>query len=544
MALAHGRTHQPGKLILRYMSPKDSSVWPRILRSAILACTLGAATSSVHADQATPAATPPRTYDFSAALSASESYVDNSEGLAGGSRSDFVTSLGFDAHYYERSRRTVFSANYSFGADFYANGSQATQIRNNLLALGSIEAIPEHLVLTASAFASPVIVSNLGIATAGNRVVANGYQNSFGFSVGPVLRFRFGDFATSETSGLYGSTFFSRPAGSTPVVIIPGVPGPEDTISRSAFQQFSSGEYFERLQWTATGVFSETKRKQGLLSEKAGIGALRYALSHEVALLGTVGYDAISDTIPLKPNVSGLVALGGVAVTLGANFSFELQGGRKYNNTSFIGDLRYNLSPKTAVVGSLTDTVTTPEGQLLASLTNLTVTPNGTLTSSSDLLGDGTPASLATFGLQSPGSFGFDQNISRYQTGTLSFLEDFERNHVAFSFFASRRTILSGVFVGPPVTNSWGGSLNLARDISPRTVGTIGTSYTIDEELGGRAESFRIDGQVSYSLSRQMGVYLRADYLDRNSSSSLSALSPFAGSLTDYQITIGVSRTL
>ena len=234
MALAYGRIHQSGKLILRYVSPKDRVAWPHFLRAAGLtsaACALIAATSfPTHAEPTAPPAAPTRAYDFSAAVSASESYVDNSAGLSGGSRSDFVSSIGFNASFHERSRLTVFSANYSFGADFYANGTQATQIRNNLLALGSIEAIPEHLVITASAFASPVIVSNLGIVTAGNRVVANGYQNSFGFSVGPDLRFRLGDFATSETSAAYGSTFFSRPAGSTPVVIIPGIPGPEDSI--------------------------------------------------------------------------------------------------------------------------------------------------------------------------------------------------------------------------------------------------------------------------------------------------------------------------
>jgi hypothetical protein len=42
-----------------------------------------------------------------------------------------------------------------------------------------------------------------------------------------------------------------------------------------------------------------------------------------------------------------------------------------------------------------------------------------------------------------------------------------------------------------------------------------------------------------------MNVFFSANYLDRQSSASLTALSPqFTGSLSDYQIMVGISRTL
>jgi hypothetical protein len=153
-------------------------------------------------------------------------------------------------------------------------------------------------------------------------------------------------------------------------------------------------------------------------------------------------------------------------------------------------------------------------------------------------------ASLSEFSPQSLGSLSFDQNISRYQTASISFLEDFERNHADFTVFGTRRTILSGIFIGPPRTDAWGARLSLAHDFTPVMQGTVGVSYSVNDELGGTARSLNLNAQLSYIMTREMRAYFRGDYLDRQSSASLNALSPLTGSLSDYRITIGFSRTL
>jgi len=231
-------------------------------------------------------------------------------------------------------------------------------------------------------------------------------------------------------------------------------------------------------------------------------------------------------------------------LTFGERFSLQVEAGRKYNDFSFTGSLRYNLTPRSSIVGSAVDTVSTPEGQLLDSLTNLTATPNGTLTSTQSLLGDGTPSSLAGFDPLAIGNLSFDQDIARYQTISLSFLEDLDRNHASVTVYATRRTILSGVFLGPPTTNSWGTHINYSRNLTPLLLGNVGGSYQVDQELGGTARTFQADAGLSYAASRDMQFYFQANYLDRQSSAALRALSPFTGSLSDYRITIGVSRNL
>ena len=47
-------------------------------------------------------------------------------------------------------------------------------------------------------------------------------------------------------------------------------------------------------------------------SEKAGVGTLRYAITREIAILGTGGYDALSNSTPLTRNLSGPVGMGGI----------------------------------------------------------------------------------------------------------------------------------------------------------------------------------------------------------------------------------------
>jgi len=292
------------------------------------------------------------------------------------------------------------------------------------------------------------------------------------------------------------------------------------------------------------GAFSELDRKQGLLSEKAGLGNFRYAFTHSFSLLATVGYDAVTNTVPLTRNITGLVALGGFALTFGQDFFLQIEAGRKYNDASYLGSLRYNINPTASLVGSVNDAVSTPEGQLLNNLLKLTTDANGNLTTTDNVLGNGGVASLSDFNPQSLGSLSFDQNISRYQTATISFLEDFERDHADFTVFGTRRTILNGIFLGPPRTDAWGARLSLAHDFTPLMQGTVGTSYSVNDELGGTARSLNINAQLGYIMTREMRAYIRGDYLDRQSSASLNALSPLTGSLTDYRITIGFSRTL
>lgn len=483
-------------------------------------------------------------FEFNAGINLSETYTTNGAGYSGNqNHDDWITQGGITLGMHEHSRRVSVDANYTGQVYYYARDTQPTQFTNDLQALANVIAIPDYVNIIGRAFAQPVVLSNSGFATANGIVGPDGYRNSYGYSIGPEVTFRLGDFATSDLLATYGGAYFTNPAGVSGPSVIPGVSGPEDVVMRNVNWTLQSGPDFSRLQWTAVGSFSETDRRQGLLSQKTGLGTLRYAITREISLLGTGGYDAISNTTPLFRDVSGPVGMGGIAVTL-EDFSFEFQVGQKYNSTSYQGALRWDIGPSSVLTGTATDGISTPEGQLLSNLSGLTASLNGTLTTGSNIYSNGSPSSLGAFSAQSLGSLSFNQNIARYQRLTLGYSQDFERDHANVTLFADRVTQLNGVFLGPPETNSWGGQVSFSHNISRLTTGTLGAGYTTYEELGGQSRTYNVSGQIDYSLAPETSIYFRAIYLNRDSSRSLQALSPFTGSLDDVRLTLGLSHQL
>ena len=483
-------------------------------------------------------------FRFSARVHADESYSTNPGGSSAGARSDWLTYAGIDLNMNQHSARVSLDAHYNGTVALYAGDTQRTQFYNDLQAAGTVIVIPDYVNFNASAFAQPVVISNIGFLGANNGVASNGYRNGYGFSAGPDITFRLGDFASSLTRATYGASYFSNPAGTGGFTGIPGVLGPQNTSMRSFSERLTSGTDFSRLNWTAVAMMQEMDRPQGLFSEKAALGHFQFAITREISLLGTGGYDWIHNTIPLNRDLSGVVGMGGLALTLGEDFLLQFEIGQKYNDISYQGQLRWNIGPTAVITGEATDTITTPEGQLLDSLTTLVSTSSGGLASSSALYANGTAATLSSFNAQPAGSLTYNQNISRYQRVSLAYSQDFPRDHATIRAYATRQTVLDRVFVGLPVNNSYGLTANFGHDLTRLLTATVGGGYTNYEEFGGHANVYNVNGGLNYTLSPDTNVRFRMDYLTRESNRTLQNLSPFTGSLDDLRITIGISHQL
>jgi uncharacterized protein (PEP-CTERM system associated) len=482
-------------------------------------------------------------FQLTAALNLSETYTTNSYGASTTPGSDWLTLAGLNLGLNEHSARVSLDATYSGQVNYYAKGSQSTQYFNDLQAIGNVIAIPDYLNIIGRAFAQPVVVSNVGPVTASG-ASANGYRNSYGYDVGPDVTFHLGSFADSDTNASYGAAYFTNLAGASSFPGIPGIPGPQNTTQRSVSEKLTSGTDFSRLNWSLVGMLNETDRPQGLFAERTGIATLRYAISPEIALLGTGGYDAISNRTALTRDVSGPVGMGGVELTYGEDFSLQVQAGQKYNDFSFLGSLRWNMSTSASLSASATDTITTPEGNTLDNLSNLTASANGRLTSSANIYSSGLASSLGSFSAQPLGSLSYNQAISRIQRVDLTFADDFGREHLNVTAFGMRLTQLSGVFFGPAVTNDEGVQATLSHELTRQLSASIGGGYINFEELGGNVGTYMVNGQLSYSASPDTRFYIRTDYLNRNSSATLQALSPLTRGSDDLRITIGLTHTL
>jgi uncharacterized protein (PEP-CTERM system associated) len=481
------------------------------------------------------------TFQWAANASLSESYTTNSAGLGGQSQPDYLTTLGFSGNAHEHTRSLSFDANYNFLGDFYANGTVPTQLSNYLQAMGSAQIIPDYLNFNLRAFAQPVDTSGLGTLTAGNREIPGAYSNSYGYYASPDLTFRFGDFASSETLPSYSQAFFSAPNGTTAANTIPGLRGPEDTTMRSVTENITSGPDFGRFRWTLVGLLSETNNANSLLTEKNGTANVQYAIDYEWSLIFTGGYDFIGNSIPLIENVSAPFALAGFGLKMGTDFTFQIEAGERYNKFSLTSDLQYSITPTSHISASVNDYIQTPEGQLINSLGTFTGLSSGSPNTVQNIITNGTNPSLGSINAQYPGN-ALDQQLSRYQTGTVAWAEQLERNSITFSLFGTRRTYLTSGFIGPETGFSWGSNLLFSRSFTPLLNGSLAITYNNDQELGGFGKTITAYGTLNYALSRTTSLSLQSSYLTRSSSQSLQALSPLTGDASDFMITLGITH--
>ena len=314
-----------------------------------------------------------------------ETYTSNVSGVGTSAttsvQDDFITSLGVSLGLHDHTLRFDGDLNLRVLGDHYASNSSYDHIYSYLNGLATLTLVPEHLIVRGSAFATPLLINNLGPIGAGGRPVAagsnSGLRDTYGYSIGPVLAFRLGDFATSETSLTQSSVFFVEPNGLTVPGTVPGQTPATDWYSYSAVERLSSGSDFNQLNWTLTGSFDQTTQPGLDFKQVAGVADTQYAVSREFAILATLGYQSLTSNQTLVQDLVGPVLMGGFLLTLGPNFEISARAGKQFDYPSYIGNIRYQIGGFTTFSASLTDTVTTPAGRLIGGLSQMGVNNQG-----------------------------------------------------------------------------------------------------------------------------------------------------------------------
>lgn len=496
-----------------------------------------------------------RTFWFSGRVDLSETYTTNARGVASGEhdedKGDFVTRGRLDLGLHERTARFIADVNYALSADYYARTDTPTRISNNLTALARAEVVPEHLFLAGRAFAQPIYISRLGALAASDRQLpgdaASVIRDTYGFDVDPQFTFLLGDFARSTLSAAYGMVFFEQPNGASENVPLPPdvLTPPQDTRTWMVSEKLSSGPFFQRLHWDLLVMNQEQSRDVGDFKQRTGLADASYAVARDVFVLGRVGYQSFDSSPELTRNLDGVIAMGGVRFTAGPTFDASILVGRMFNATSFIGNLHFEMSPRMAINGTLTDTVSTPGQSLLDSLNNLAASSEGEFYNTSYQLSPQTVSTFSDFDPVPIASGSFDNTISRYRRASISFLYEGERTHVRAMAFGSIRDILTPV--EPNIDTEQkiiGANLAVERDILRSLKGIVEAGYSIQDIFGGQNRILHARGELAYSVTPETFLYLRGAYVRRQSSHELTDITPAAGDLSDTEITIGIRRIL
>ncbi len=171
------------------------------------------------------------------------------------------------------------------------------------------------------------------------------------------------------------SIWCSQAARPPPTPILRIDPSPFKFSAFAVTEDISNGTDFNRMNWDLIGSDAEQSRSVGGLETREGLANLKYAVSREFWLLSDGRISRHSMRARHSSAISmGLVAMGGVRFTLGPAFDASVIAGRQYNSPSYTGELHYEMTPTSAVVAAVTDTVTTPAARLLDNLDNMAST--------------------------------------------------------------------------------------------------------------------------------------------------------------------------
>jgi len=470
-------------------------------------------------------------------------------GISGGGRggADWITRLSLLLGLSDHRARFEADVTYNLSGYLYANNDSLDRVTNNLNGIVRSVLVPEHLELQARAFAAPVLINQFGPLSSSGLPTANsgnsGLRNTYGYSLAPDAAFRLGSFARSDTTFMHSAIFFDQPGGSSFVGNVPGQSSPLNSVSVGVSERIASGSYFNRLNWNILGSYNKANRNRADITESAGIADIKYAVSRSFAFVATGGYQSIESQTALTTDLSGPTALGGGQVTLGPNFSMSVRAGKQFEFTSYIGDIHFQITPATGIVGSLTDTVTTPAQRLLNNLNFLSVDTQGNLFDSQYEFQSALASGFSAFDPAPVDQLSIDSNISRYRSANVSLLHSGERTQYRLTGYRTVRDILTSLSPTiSPRQESTGVLASVSRALRPNLSGVLSTTYTMYDLGGSQTEIFLSSLTFNYIMNPQMQLFVSGAYLKRDTDNTLATLSPLSSSLSDGSVTVGLRR--
>jgi uncharacterized protein (PEP-CTERM system associated) len=480
-----------------------------------------------------PGNPPPFLVDMSAALSGA--YTTNVAGTPN-ANDDFTTRGEFALNASAMTSRINAALNYAGSVDYFADNSSAT-ISNRLSANALLSILPDHFLLSANAFASPQYTSRLGGIVPSGQTIPRGansdLRNTYGFAIQPDLFFRLGDVLRSDLLPSYSAVYVDNASGSAPPILA----NVSDNITTKAVtERITSGDYFNRLQWSAIGSYSEMGQSTGNLIQRSATGELSYAITHELAVLGDFGYQNVKARVPLNKALSGPIYLGGLRFDY-ARLTGEFRVGQQYRSFSANGHLRYEISPIVALSAEVTDSVTTP---------------GANLTKPTDLLG-AVIQGLASGQIQIPasgildlnnlslGNIGLQNSISRIKTGTVTLEYKLDELTAGISGFVTSQDSLTPVLPGQNANLRAVGIMpSVNYQFSPSFSAGAGFSFRDETLQIGHDKVFEFRAGGSYLFTSRTEMFAEGAFLHRNSDTTLSSVSTSSGDVSTASVRLGI----
>jgi uncharacterized protein (PEP-CTERM system associated) len=393
----------------------------------------------------------------------------------------------------------------------------------------------------AAGYGGSIGASDLGGITAGaNGILSNGVpsanlqdqQQTASFGISPYVFHEFGDFGTVKLGYSYN---LSQSSPVTGFKLSPFPTGGSNTQRLTSNEQtftYRSGDFLndfqdtvdvDFLQSTSSSQFGGITPTGQLIitptsftsSRQTISNALNYAVTRSLTLTVSVGHETIKYSGNSALNIDDLTwSVGGTWVP-NPNSSLTLSYGHQQGADSFAFNGRYQLTPRTAITASYTDTLGTQLENLQRQLNQGVVGPSGTFINGQT----GGPLFGSTNQLPvQPGVF-------RFKTFSASANTEFSRDTVSATVTVSNQVSSGAAVTGQTTSQSTGLSLQWSHDMRPDLRWTTAASYNVvTGGFGGNSTSFAFNTGLLYTLSESLSASVRYSFFRTTSQNALFSL--------------------
>lgn len=404
----------------------------------------------------------------SAAVTTSATYTDNADFEPNGD-SELLLTVTPSISLRQQGRRS------STGIDYAISGQlsvfdESVDLIHNLDAFNNLELVEDTLFIeSAAAISQEVVDSEAGVPLRqGDR--GNNLATVQSYSTSPMVRFRIGSFAVSETRGRVG-------------YVISDSESLDDELELEASTHLSSGPDFSRFSWDLSamhevddpgGADERTVQTYELATETV--------VDRRLSLLANIGYEDFEDSSLVEPP-QGVFWSAGFHARPGPKLDLTATYGRRFDGNDVFVDLTYRASARATLRAQYEQGLVTDQDVFLDGLSFIGVDEDGNL------------IDIRTGELIDPTEdfFGLSNDTFHRDLGTVQFDLTGRRDSYSIDVSYEKRDFESG----SSDETVWSGSLSWTRRLSREVTASLRSEYDrVEFEDDGRVDNYFTVGGV------------------------------------------------
>ncbi|MBV8521717.1 MAG: hypothetical protein JOY71_06255 [Acetobacteraceae bacterium] len=487
--------------------------------------TAGQAGSLVVQNQQPSTAVRPR-FTVQAGINVSEEFTDNVFQLQSPREADAITLISPNFSVQADSPHITGNLFYTPTLALYASHSNQNFVSNFLNGSAHATVVEDALYFDLRSFAGvgPTYggfgFGGLGGVSAvpANLTVSNGSPgaNGFGstprqnltqyfqFSASPYFVHRFGGDGTLLVGYTISQSNTYNGASRPLFPVAPSVASSNGTLTtNSEYLQFATGENLGRIQDVVV-LDANQYSGNGIASggyENFAINQLSYALTHEVALFGQIGWEDIHYSGIPPTRINDAVWQVGTTLTPNPNSLIRLGYGHQFGFNSFLMNAYYQVTARTSVFGSYATGLGTNLQEITGQVDTSTVTTSGgtinQFTGAPQIIGN------AALGI------GGNNNLYQIRRLTLGASTAYDRDTFTLLVLQEQRNLVSSTSFASFASGSSGhgvsGQASWTHSLSPVAAAVLTLTYG-----GGTGAAF--SGFSSTGTNRFFGANLYYSY--------------------------------